>query len=139
MTYRAAILLLMLGAFVGCTTLRPLQTSSAAGIRQGVEAGDEVRIVTDGGVLQLSVTGVDDEGISGVTLDGRRYKVKYAAIEEISVEKFHLGRTLGVVGAVVGIAWLIWFFSVLDDAPSDPQVVRPLAQDAMAPAGPLSN
>lgn len=117
MASRAACILAATLFFAGCTTLRPLEDFSPTLIREVVQAGDEVEIVTMKGTkYELDVTLVDEESIHGTTASGKRYVVKFEAIRAIRVERVSGLRTAGAVGVttyVVLMGAIIYALSAL--------------------------
>lgn len=70
----------------GCTTLRPIEDFSPSQIRQRVDVGDHVRIVTlTGATYELDVTGLYRDQLHGRNASGQVYKVHFEAIRTIEV------------------------------------------------------
>ena len=106
---RNAVLALVLLSFTACTTLQPIQDFSPSRIRQQVEVGDEVRIVTlTGATYQFEVTSVEADALQGTADSGKQYKVMFEAIKVIDVEKVSGWKTATGVGATVSTLAVIF-------------------------------
>lgn len=73
-----------------------LESASPEALRQQLKSGDDVTITTNGGrTLELRITRVEGESLSGTEISGKRYRVQYSAIRRIEVET--VARKSGVV------------------------------------------
>jgi len=108
--------------FTGCTTLQPLADFSPSTLRQEVEVGDRVQLVTlEGVAYDLTVTRVDADALHGHGDTGKQYKVMFEAIRTIRVEKLSgwkvatgFGVTVAAL-AVLAMLAVIYAFTQLDD------------------------
>lgn len=93
------IIYLVLIAFTaGCTTMRPLPTTSGQSLSSQIEVGDKITIIrNDLTEVTFKVADVSEEGLSG---DG--VFVAFSDIQQVQVRQFSTGRTVAVVAAIVG-------------------------------------
>lgn len=120
---KAAVVALVLPAFVACSSLRPLEDFSPSRILAQVEPGDEVHIVVlKGAIYDLTVVRVDADSLTGRASSGKRYKIMFEAIQYIEVEEGDAVKTIGatVLTAYVVLSALVIyaiaaFFESIDD------------------------
>jgi hypothetical protein len=101
---------------VGCVTFNPVPLRDGAFPRNTVRVGDELRAqTTSGEAVSFEVTNVEDGGtITGD--DGRRLQAsELTSLEVGRMSKKTMYISLGVVGGVLGTAWLL---DELDDCDS---------------------
>ena len=98
------IIYLVLIAFTaGCTTMRSLPTTDAQSLASQIEVGDKIKIMrNDNTDVTFKVSAVSDEGISG---DG--VFVAYSDIRQAQVSQTSIGKTLGLVAAIVVVVCAI--------------------------------
>ena len=102
MFFRNAVVGAIIVSLTACSTMRAIENPGPQTIRDRVEVGDEVRIVTTkGAVYELEVSKVEEQSLTGVAGNGKRYKVPYALIQAIEVEEVSEGKTRGAVTAGV--------------------------------------
>lgn len=94
------IIYLVLIAFTaGCTTMRPLPTTSGQSLSSQIEVGDKITIIrNDLTEVTFKVADVSEEGLSG---DG--LFVAFSDIQQVQVRQFSTGKTVGLVAAIVGV------------------------------------
>ncbi len=98
------IIYLVLVAFTaGCTTMRPLPATDAQSLANEIEVGDKIKISrNDYTDVTFKVSAVSDEGISG---DG--VFVAYSDIRQVQVSQTSIGKTVGLVAAIVVVVGAI--------------------------------
>ena len=98
------IIYLVLIAFTaGCTTMRSLPATDAQSLASQIEVGDKIKIMrNDNTDVTFKVSAVSDEGISG---DG--VFVAYSNIRQVQVSQTSIGKTLGLVAAIVVVVGAI--------------------------------
>jgi hypothetical protein len=100
MLFRKAVVAVVIVSLAGCSTMRAVEDVSPQGVRERVEVGDEVRIVTtQGAVYELEVTKVEEKSLTGEAGNGKRYRVPYAAIQALEVEEVSAAKTGGAITA----------------------------------------
>jgi hypothetical protein len=111
MTARRLVLsttLLSLVCLAGCVTWQTVPLRDGALPRNTVRVGDEVRAQTrSGGEVSFEVTNVQDDGtITGD--DGQRVQASdLSSLEVGRMSKRTVYISLGVVGGILGTAWLL--------------------------------
>jgi len=91
----------------GCATLDPVDTSSAASIRAGIEVEDRVVLTTlDAGRHELRIAELTDREIIGTDEDRETSAIPYTDIASLHLRRSRPGRTAGVV---VGVATVVAF------------------------------
>ena len=122
--FKAAVVALVLPAFVACSSLQPLEDFSPSRIVAKVEPGDEVHIVTlTGSIYDLTVTRVDADSLSGRASSGKRFKIMFEAIQYIEVEEADALKTVGatlltayaVLSAILVYAVVVFLDEVGDE------------------------
>jgi hypothetical protein len=116
--FKAVTVVLTLLAFTGCSTMRLLDERSPASIQQNVAPGDRVRVAASNGkVYELTVTAMEADSLTGKADNGKRYKIRYAAINAIEVQEGDVGKSIGaglVTLYVVSVAALLVALHNLD-------------------------
>ena len=99
--------LLLLAPLAGCLTYRPVPLVDGAFPRNIIRVGDEVRAqARSGEELSFGVTDFDGTTITGD--DGQRVQAgDLTSLEVGRVSKKTMYISLGVVGGVLGTAWLL--------------------------------
>lgn len=125
MLFRKAVVAVVVVSLTACSTMRAVEDVSPQAVRERVEVGDEVRIVTTkGAVYELEVTKVEEQSLTGEAGNGKRYRVPYAAIQAIEVEKISAAKTGGaitgglVVLYAVGLAFMLMLMRAFEDGES---------------------
>jgi hypothetical protein len=91
---------LAISVLVSCTSLRPIRSDQ---VQTSLKAGDTVSIVTrDGRATELKIVAVTGEAIIGTD-----QRIALDDIVELQKREIHIGKTLGLVGAIVGAAVLV--------------------------------
>lgn len=124
MIFRNTVVALTVLSFTACTTMRPIEDFSPSSIRQQVEPGDEVHIVTvTDAIYDLTVTKVEADALVGATDAGKSYRVHYEAIKYIEAEKTDAWKTAGTaLGGTIVLLYLLAlyavyaFFDAIDDS-----------------------
>jgi hypothetical protein len=108
MLFRSTVVAAVIVSLTACTTMRAVEDVTPQGLRDRVEAGDEVRIVTaKGAVYELEVTKVEDDALTGRAGNGKLYKVRYAAIQALEVRERSEGQTRGAVAGGLILAYAV--------------------------------
>jgi hypothetical protein len=106
--WKALITIFTLLAFTACSSMQVIQTTDAAAVRQGVQAGDQVRIQTRAGATyQLTVQRITDTAIEGVGRDGRAHSVVLDSIAKLEKQTAGSGTNVWVVVGIVAAVGLV--------------------------------
>lgn len=100
---RAIIAVIVIVCLTGCTSMQVMDRPAAASLRQKIEVGDQVSVLTrTNRHFDLKVTRIDEGAFIGRDTEDKPWKVGYDQIEQLQVEKTSWGKTAGLtVGIVV--------------------------------------
>ena len=125
-TARNLVVAIALLCFAGCATTRTLETLTPEGIQRRVEPGDVVHVdVRDGRGFEIRVDKVEADALTGTTIENRRFRIPYSAIEALQIREGRTGAAVGagalaIVGPIVVIALIVGFGEEVLDAFTDP-------------------
>ena len=100
LTTNKFIICLVLTTFsVGCTTMRSLPATDTQSLASQIMVGDKISIVrNDLTDITFNVSIVSDEGIGGEGVF-----IAYSDIQQVQVQQFSTGKTLGLVAAAIAV------------------------------------
>ena len=115
--FRILVVVAMVFALLGCTTLQVVHGSNPSEIQRQVKPGDHVTVMTNqGGRYEFDVTTVSQNNIIGIN-DSKPYKFSFSQIRSIEVSKASKGKTNGLVfgvrGAIAVVGAIVLFGSLI--------------------------
>lgn len=110
--FRYLVVAVTLLCFTGCaTTMVPLTNFTPSRITSEVQVGERVVIgAIDGKVYDLTVTSMRADALYGTAQSGKRYKIPFESIQDITVERksgWQAGTAFGGILTVGLIAFLL--------------------------------
>ena len=101
---RSIVLLVCMSLATGCTTFKPMAAANTEVIPSRIKPGDEVRLTTrDGRVREFIIKEVTDKQLVGEN----ESVVDLSDITDIERREFSTGKTVGLVGGIIGVVLLI--------------------------------
>lgn len=103
-----ALLCLAIVGNAACTSTYTIAPSAGAVEEHSIKAGDEVELrFVDHTMRAITVTGVDENGISGIDSNGDTVTAEYSELDSVIFESVDGGKTAKNAGKAVGIAALV--------------------------------
>ena len=102
--FRTAVILVASAALLACTSLRPLDATTAADIKTGLKKGASVSVLTTTGqTYELKLTYVGDDALYGLDSNWMNHKIEYADIAQIEVRRFSLWKTIATMTGITAL------------------------------------
>lgn len=96
------LLLVLVSALSGCTSMQALDRESAA---RSIDAGDTVFVSTQNGrELELAFDAWSSDGLTGTDDAGILQKIDNEDIENVRVKKFSVWKNVALGAAILGVA-----------------------------------
>lgn len=105
MTFRLAVVVLVVCSLLGCTAQRAVMRPAPGTVAQRVDVGDQIKVFgKNGKFYELEVTEVGDGYLRGVNRGlNKSYRIPVSQIERMEYSEYSAVKT---TGAVIGGTWI---------------------------------